>query len=505
MSRSLSWKWLCSPLTVRKSGSRGRSRPCLAALEQLEDRVLLSAAPAASLSGESLQAVDAFLKIENAYNKAQTEFLKIENKLANDTTQKLSSDTVNYFLKIDSDLVQVDTDLIGSPNTTATGGIDGILDTLKLPSRTADYLDHKLVPAVSQELALANKLIGQLSPTTTTASLASAAPSTSTDLRIHKLADVPELTVDFAAIEYKFIGADPADLGPALGPQGSPSPGAAGGLLQDLAVLGADAAGKQFQTSTGGSTAPAVVNAFLKIEETLIDQQNDFLKSEDALLKYSKHKLSAAAVDYFLKIDQDLIALDNDAIGPPTTPPAAASTTATGGIAGVLLKLDLPADMLANIQNKMIPAVQDARDAALAALAQLQQGASSGADTIKINIEHIELKVGGGFGVVAADFMKIENALLNLDPTDLGPALGLQGSPAPGMVGGLLQDALALVSDVGVGLPVTFHKHDDDTQLNAAGAEQGLVGLGVQLAVGPGDAASVLDGNNSITGKRALD
>ncbi|MGH7135429.1 MAG: type VI secretion system tube protein Hcp, partial [Pirellulales bacterium] len=447
MSRKLSWKWLGSQFGVRKACPRGRTRPCLAALEQLEDRVLLSAASVTPPTDQALSAVNAFLKIEGTFNQSQTDFLKAESDFLKIGSHKLTAATVDYFLKIDGDLLKIGEDLVVSPTGAAVGGIDGTLANLKLPASTADNL-QKIMPAVEQQLKLDNQLIGLLEPARANAAAAVVTSAAAVNGYI-KLDGIPAIAVNFAQIENGLIGADTADLGPALGLQGSDtSPGEAGGLLQDLAVLGADASANYSGTP---SAAAPVVDAFLKIENTLIHKQDDFLKIESAFIKYGGNQLTSAGVDYFLKMDQDLIQVDNDSVGPPATVGQAAvvGNAALGGIDGVLLKLNLPANLLATIQQKIMPAIANDRDSAAALEAQLEQGAGG----VVMSAADVFLKLDGIKGesqddkhkdeihVSSFSFQKIELELVQLDPTDLGPALGPQGSAAPGLAGGFLQDS----------------------------------------------------------------
>lgn len=453
--------------TRKRPARRRAARPCLAALEQLEDRVLLSAVPPAAMSEQSLDAVNNLLNIECKLTESQVVFLRAESGVLEhagyDTHGNIkvspSPSTLNYFYKIDGELAQIDSDLIGSPTDQGAGGLDGVLlADLKLPAATQKYLQSVLLPAIGQELAMANQLLGQLanqSPQPAATALGGDVDYKSDGYKLH---GIPRLTVNFAEIENDLIAADPADMGPALGLQGSPAPGPVGTLLQDLGGLAVDASPPENSgDSESHGTTIAAVEAFLNVENQLIDQQDDLLKLESAFLNGSTVSADTwrahihpnftspqAAVDYFLKMDADLVQLDNDSVGPPLAAEAASSAssaTAPGGIAGVLLTLDLPADLLTTIQNKIVPEMKSDRTALLAMEQQLlQQGGVQPADKTSSGTT----KKGGGdkpIEQLTLNFSKASAALIQTDPQGFGP-----------LVPGMLQDLLVTTADEQVSL-----------------------------------------------------
>ncbi len=492
MSRTLSWKWLCSRLGLRHTRTRTPTslRPCLAALDQLEDRVLLSSTPLIPLSNQSVSAVDAFLKFESTFIAGQNTFLQSESTVIQQSNNVLPASIVDYFLKIDDDGVQIDTDLIVTPAAAGaaatTGGIDGILTNLALPVNTAIDLEAQVIPAVAQQLQTTNTLIALLSRTGTPGGVRPDAYDAFLKLdgiEGESLAAATGFTLNFTKIEYQFIGADATDLGPALGVQGSASAGPAGGLLQDVVVLTSDA--DPTLPPPAATTPPAAVVSFLTIESAFIDGENSFIKSELTFRKASGGELSSAAVDYFLKLDADLVQVDNDLA------PASVAGGATAGIDGVLLKLQLPPTTLATI-NTLVPAVQQAQAAAIAAEKAVQGAGSTTADD---KLAGLEATAQQAASQLTLNFAKIEYDFINLDPTDLGPALGLQGSKTPGPAGGLLQDVVALASDAGGQFPgaiiypppavvdafIKFENAIIQNQSAMVAAEQAFIKLDVQL------------------------
>ncbi len=501
----------------KRQTPRRRARPCRTALEQLEDRVLLSAVPPSALSEQSLAAVNALLKIESKFNDAQAVFLKAESAVLVHPgydlkhNHKLSVSTADYLSKVDGDLQKIDADLIGSPTGQGAGGLDGVLLTnLALPTAAQKYLQNVLVPAVGQELELANKLAGLLdnqAPQPEAATLGGT-PMDGDDLNFdgYELNSIPKLTVNFAQIENDLIAADPADLGPALGLQGSSNPGPAGKLLQDLAALDLDAAAPASPgESAGHGRTIAAVEAFLRIENQLIEQQDDLLKLESAFLKgqtepadswrshiHPNFTSSPTAVDDFLKIDADLVQLDNDSIGPPVAAAMAAAdstTVAPGGIDGILLTLDLPTAMLAQIQHDIVPAVQSERAALVAMEGQLlqQQGQIQPEDKTS---SAGDKKSGGDKPIekISLNFGKVATALIQTDPQGLGP-----------LVGGMLQDMLVSTADAEqvslnfTKIPVTYSPQaDSGSALNQTDSQE----------LGP-LAEGVLDGALGVSGGEA--
>lgn len=220
MSRTISWKNLSSRLlgkwTRRPSGVP--TRPALARMERLDDRVLLSAAPSSSVTpppaGDSGPAVDAFLKIEGDFIKYSESFLKIEGDVIEyKFAAAIKWNAVDYFLKIDADLLKVDSALIGLLTPAgAEGGTPGLdqvlLQKIDLSPDQTDLLTNVLVPAVQkiQSETLADQ-----------AALDQGVSSAAKDgwpgpILKRGLVDSLLLDYKFQQIEYKLVSLDPTDL-----------------------------------------------------------------------------------------------------------------------------------------------------------------------------------------------------------------------------------------------------------------------------------------------------
>ncbi len=502
MSRILPWNWLGSHSKSPRGRVPARARPCLAPLEQLEDRIVLNSTfvpPAAPipLSQQSLNAVTEFLTEQGQLIAGQTSFVQAQTDLINQTGDKLPSAAIDFFLTIDSDLVQFDTDLVGSAGSTgSTGstGIDTVMTYFALPLPAAINLEATLIPTVGLELQATNAVIAQLQNATV-------GELTKTE-GIKLEADVVELKTNtmsgnyhrFAQIEYQLIGADANDLGPPLGLQGSTSPGLVGGLLQDLTVLASDAAvGVSASTSGSTSGSTPAADSFAAIESAFVADQNAFLQLEGVYLrKKLPGKMKSGTITlsrtYFVNIDADLIQIDNDLIGAPS-----AAAGQVGGVDGTLLTLKLSQKDLTSLANTLVPAVQAARATAIADQAAVQQ--ISDANTTTFDIAGLEAAAELTGNQLALGVAGIEHALIQLDSGAFSPALGLQGSASPGLVGGLLQDATVLMSDAGGQAPtdivypppavvdafLTFEGAMIQNQNSFLASEQTYLKLGVQL------------------------
>jgi hypothetical protein len=523
MSAPLSWKWLCSRPGFRQGHTPKRGRPCLAAVEQLEDRIVLNATAPIPLSNQSLNAVNAFLKIENSFEITQVEGLKLEADVIELKTNSLTAAQIDYFLKVDKDMLQIDGDFIGlGGSNTLDTGIDGILANLALPANLANDLEAKIIPAVQSAREATIAVIGELEQLTPAAQGSAAADGiitfaaknawpTSIDYGSFKAGDASVLNeaVAFAKIEYEFIGADANDLGPALGLQGAAAAGPAGELLQDFGVLTADAAPihAPFVLLFGRDLIGNGVDAFINTANQFLDGQNAFLKFEqgvvDGYIGKIKSHPPAAEVDYFLKIDADLAQNDADLanVANVLLKDAAASAGSTTGNT-----LDLSQETMSSLQALVKTA--QAAGAEAAALEQEALGifgnlgdggflagdGGTGADAV-FDKHKGEIEVlSWSFGV---SFAEIENSLISVDP-NLGPALALStgstgsttGTTSPGPAGGLLQDALVLAADANgaftqnVAVVGAFLKLEDtiiQREEDFVAAEQAFINLGVQL------------------------
>ncbi|HET6882321.1 MAG TPA: hypothetical protein VFI31_19305 [Pirellulales bacterium] len=454
---------------------------------------MLSATAPIPLSNQSLNAVNEFLRFEYKF----TEITQVDGiKMVVDPIElktNLTAAQVDYFLKIDRDMVQVDDDFIGSPQGSNTfAGIDGVLANLALPANVASDLEAKLIPAVQSAREATTTLITQLENLTPAQGGQSAA---AVDY-FQKIKGIEREAADdmlaFAKIEYQLIAADPNDLGPALGLQGTAAAGPAGALLNDLGVLTADTAPPSDLNGDGQ------VDAFIKTANQFLTGQNAFLnfevielKTNDATGHYLKTppgRMDAGELDYFLKIDGDLAQNDADLarVAKLLLKDAQAST------AGSTNTLDLSQETISSLQA-LVKAAQNA-GAEAAALEKEVLGSPSGTtfqpgggdavfDKHKGEIEILSWS----FGV---SFAEMENSLINLDP-NLGPALALStGTTAPGPAGGLLNDMLVLAADANgaftqnVAVVAAFLSIEGNiiqAENNFVAAEQAFINLGVQL------------------------
>jgi len=144
--RNPSWKWLSSRLSARAlaADSKTPSRPCLPALEQLDDRVLLSVAVEGAPKGDN--------EILIGLLKGQVELVNHEVnalKLAGDL--KIDLHKINEsFLKIDDVIYKFGEDLI--KGELGASKIDQTLDQLKIEFSKIDTLVGGLPRETGSEL-----------------------------------------------------------------------------------------------------------------------------------------------------------------------------------------------------------------------------------------------------------------------------------------------------------------------------------------------------------------
>jgi hypothetical protein len=398
MSRAPAWKWLFSRFSSRRAPQAAVARPCLPAIEQLDDRVL-----------PSVSTVDAFLKYENAFIKGEASFIKGENIVIQQYKEQVPSAVSAFFLKLDADFVKIDTTLASTTEGGATTGIDGVLIKLDLSSEEAGAAAYKIKTEVADLKAAAALLQNPGIDVT-------AAAAVDTFIKLdgieHKGRDTAEdFQTGFIKIEADFLKLDPVNL---------KEPAAA--LKLDLGALAADAA------------APHAVERFIKLQESFLKFEEGFIKLENAFIKYGGDK-PAAVTDYFLKLDGALIKIADDLIGAPAPKTTdAAVIGGVGGIDGALLKLDLPPNISGEIQDKWAPEIAAIRQEVQNAAAQLGQGTTGSPTFDAASVDF--LKYGGGFEIFAkhkADvldtaFLKIQVGLVALAPDSLsGPVATLLG------------------------------------------------------------------------------
>ncbi|MEI8194794.1 MAG: hypothetical protein WCI73_02680 [Phycisphaerae bacterium] len=115
------WKWLPTRFTrLLSQGSASASdrpgRPCLAALEQLDDRVLLSVAPTAN--ADQIAALIGLLRTELSLNSSEVAVLKLATGAVT-VGQKTDADSA--FLKLESDFLKIDGLLLNFAASTVDG------------------------------------------------------------------------------------------------------------------------------------------------------------------------------------------------------------------------------------------------------------------------------------------------------------------------------------------------------------------------------------------------
>jgi hypothetical protein len=307
MNRFPTWNWLASGNSAQRAGRSLVARPCLPAVEQLDDRILPSATanPAAAVTAPgpaSPHAVATFLKWQDDFIKIQDSIIAIEDSYHKENPGLQVSN--NYFIKLDQDLIQLDTDLAGAPSaagTNAIGGIDGTIISYKRHSSASAQAGGTAVQAalVQTQADLALLSGGGSTGGTTAAAATTGGPSVGAVINAYLKLDSQErkIKIDLASssltwvkIETQFAGSDLEKAAAALG--------------ADLATAATDAAP---QTSRAD-------NAFIKWESIFIKVQDEFIKLEGAYLD-NNPKLSPTAANYFLKIDADYVAADLDMDG----------------------------------------------------------------------------------------------------------------------------------------------------------------------------------------------
>ncbi|HEY2251779.1 MAG TPA: hypothetical protein VGH74_11985 [Planctomycetaceae bacterium] len=428
------WNWLFSGLSMQRPRQRVAVRPCLAAVELLDDRVLLSATThaAAEVAPQpaSNQAVETLLKWEGDFIKLQDGILGTELKLLKHSANPISQSTAAYFLKLDSDLANISGDLIGQQAQGGTnvaaaanpvGGIDGVLitDYLKfsdLASKDAFKIQSNLTRMATVDSAL-NKI------TTDSGGVSRDAVDAYLKLEYLKYKEqiaASSLNAAFIKLEEAFVGTDLAT------PVNS--------LASDVAAIPTDAAPQN----------PPAFDAFLKFEEGFIKQQDGILKFETDQLKAHKITSSSPSTAYFLKIDADFLKIDVDLAGnPPTTNNAAAEVGGSngGGLNGVLQGGNLPADVIAEISNKWSPAIYKAEAFLKAEITALQPPAINSvaaAASQKFEGQNSFLK-----WKIAEESSQLRDSFLKFEVDFLA------GTPDRPLVDALLTDLNTLAADAG--------------------------------------------------------
>jgi hypothetical protein len=89
--------------------------------------------------------------------------------------------------------------------------------------------------------------------------------------------------------------------------------------------------------SGGGAGVPPVVTTYLQIEDTFYKEQGAILSAEDAVVQRLGNQLPSSLGNYFLKIDDAFLKLDNSLGGPGSTVDANGTPGVPGGIDGVLI------------------------------------------------------------------------------------------------------------------------------------------------------------------------
>jgi hypothetical protein len=424
------WNWL----TATRQRSQTSSRPCLPAVEQLEDRIVpaVGVKPAAVVTAPTPAAVNNFIKWENDFIKIQDSYIKIEDRYLKLYNDVLPPDAAALFIKLDADFAAIDNDLAGSPSATGAngvGGIDGTLIMRRLSSAGATAAGD----AVLRDAALIQVNDGLIqngqnggTPGATLDFVHIYIKLEALSLKLHTAVDDSE--AQFLKIEKAFIAVDPNDLAKPVA-----------GLDSDLLKLDTD-------TKPMNSVA---VDAFLKFEEDFIKGENSFIKIEgDFLLKYGS-ALPPGAANYFIKLDNDylnangdLVKIDSALIGLLNQPPATA--VSTGGAA------NFPADVNNEISgwiNTVLPGFNDQLNADIISLtppttvAVAAVVAAPAAVDAFLKLDEIKYKE-------AVDVLSLDLAFLKIEQSFL------EGDPDRPLIIGFASDLLALTKDA-LGIPST--------------------------------------------------
>jgi hypothetical protein len=144
--RNPSWKWLSSRLSTRALAADGKtpSRPCLPAIEQLDDRVMLSVAVEGAPKGDN-QILIGLLRGQVGLVSEEVNALKLAGDL------KIDLHKINQsFLKIDDVIYKFGEDLI--KGELGASKIDQTLDQLKIEFSKIDTLVGGLPRETGDEL-----------------------------------------------------------------------------------------------------------------------------------------------------------------------------------------------------------------------------------------------------------------------------------------------------------------------------------------------------------------
>ncbi len=443
------WNWLVSGLSTRQRCQTKSTRPCLPAVEQLDDRILPTVTIKPVVVAPPPQtppAVTSFIKWQNDFIKLQDSYIKIEERYLKLHGDVLSPDAANFFLKLNADFEAIDADLAGNPlaagastavspvaSPVANGGIDGTLIFRRLSTAQATA-DSKAVLADAALLNLDDGVIkkGQTNGgNTTDDAIHVYLKLEALSIKLHGAVDDSE--AQFLKIEKAFVAVYPDELSKPV-------------ASLDGHIIKLD----------GDTTPmnPAAVDAFIKFEANFIKGESNFIKLEDAfLLKYGG-ALPQGASDYFIKIDRDYLSVNGDLaavdailIGLLKPAPTAASPPEfTGGLA------NFPTDVSLEIHDKWMPTLSDFNGALQADIKSLTTptvGVAAVAAVVTPNavnayLKFEEIKYKEAIDVVTLDFtfMKLEAGLKSF----------LEGDPDQPLINGLATDLTTLTKDA-LGIP----------------------------------------------------
>lgn len=161
-----------------------------------------------------------------------------------------------------------------------------------------------------------------------------------------------------------------------------------------------------------------------------------YLKIEEDILQKNADKLTAAAVDFFLKIDSDFIKIDNDFLKIDNVLGAPNST-------GLSLA---PPEVMKDVTAQIGDLTTEAASVSLNFTKIIVNRAADAVDAY-LQMEHIKYKLDATASEFALQFVKIEQDLIDGDPTDLGDVSNPGNTVSPGPVSTLATDLTGLATD----------------------------------------------------------
>ena len=326
-------------------------------------------------------AVDAFLTWEKDFIKFQDSVQATENRKDMLNWIKGTTGTqraaVDYFIKLDSDLIQLDNDVLA---------VDNAIVAYRRASAVTAASSAKIIQAEISLQTLVDKALQQFKGTGQGGSGSLDIYLKLEHIKYKEQAAFSDASTNFLKIEQAFVKTD----------------------LEKAAVKTATDIGTVVSQTTPQNAR--AVDAFLKFEEVFIKAEADLFGVGRGIT--SKDGFSQAVVDYFIKIDDNYLKIDNDFL-------KIDSLFASTSAAGAANKLTLPPDVKNDITAQLNAVIkQDKADSLAFQKIKIDRSVDAYDSYLKIQGQkHLEEPDIAAF---ERRFMKLELQLIAADPTDLG-------------------------------------------------------------------------------------